>query len=52
VSPAEFDRLTARARFLEAIDTGLDDEKAERVVPHDAVVAEMRRRATGRRRNP
>lgn len=45
VSPAEFDRLTERSRLLEAVDEGLADEKARRVVAHDAVVAEMKRKA-------
>ncbi|HVH43563.1 MAG TPA: hypothetical protein VM925_14510 [Labilithrix sp.] len=44
VSPAEFDRLSERARMLEAIDAGLTDEKAGRLLSHDAVVAEMKRR--------
>jgi len=48
VSPAEFDRLTERARVLEAIDAGLADEKAGRVVSHAAVVAEMKHRAAKR----
>lgn len=48
VSPAEFDRLTERARFISAIDEGLEDEKAGRVVSHEAVVAEFTRRASGR----
>jgi prevent-host-death family protein len=45
VSPAEFDRLRERAGLLEAIDVGLADEQAGRVVPHAAVVSEMQRRA-------
>ena len=45
VSPSEFDRMCERARFLEAIDAGLADENAGRVVSHDAVVVEMKRRA-------
>jgi prevent-host-death family protein len=49
VSPAEFDRLTERARFLGAVDEGLTDEKAGRVVPHEHVVAEMKSRATSRK---
>jgi prevent-host-death family protein len=52
VSPAEFDRLTERGRFLAAIDAGLDDEKAGRVVSHDVVVADMKRRAAGRKLKP
>ena len=49
VSPAEFDRLTERARFLGAVDEGLADEKAGRVVPHERVVAEMKSRAASRK---
>lgn len=48
VSPAEFDRLRERAGLLEAIDAGLADEKAGRLVSHDAVVVEMKRRAAKR----
>ncbi|HSO39005.1 MAG TPA: type II toxin-antitoxin system Phd/YefM family antitoxin [Labilithrix sp.] len=48
VSPAEFDRLLERAGLLEAIDAGLADEKAGRVVSHAAVVSEMKRRAARR----
>ena len=49
LSPAEFDRLTERARFLSAIDEGLEDEREGRVVSHEEVVAEMKRRAASRR---
>ena len=49
VSPAEFDRLTEGARLLEAIDAGLEDEKAGRVVSHRAVIAEMKRRGSKRK---
>jgi prevent-host-death family protein len=52
LSPAEFDRLTERARFIEAIDAGLDDEKAGRTLPHHVVVAEMKRRAASRKPKP
>ena len=48
VSPAEFDRLRERAGLLEAIDAGLADEQAGRVVSHSAVVSEMKRRAARR----
>jgi prevent-host-death family protein len=48
VSPAEFDRLYERAGLLEAIDAGLADEKAGRVVPHATVAAEMKERAARR----
>lgn len=50
VSPSEFDRLCERAGLLEAIDAGLADEKAGRVVSHAAVTAEMKRRAARRSR--
>jgi len=49
VSPSEFDRLCERAGLLEAIDAGLADEKAGRVLSHAAVTAEMKRRAKKRR---
>jgi len=49
VSPAEFDRLTERARFLTAVDAGLADEKAGRVVSNAHLVAEMKRRAASRK---
>jgi prevent-host-death family protein len=49
VSPGEFDRLTERARFVEAVDAGLADEKAGRVVSHAQVRAEMKRRAASRK---
>ncbi len=48
VSPAEFDRLRERAGLLEAIDAGLADERAGRVVSHAAVVSEVKRRAARR----
>lgn len=41
LSPAEFDRLVERALFLEAIDEGLADEAAGRVVAHSEMLAEM-----------
>ncbi len=48
VSPSEFDRLCERAGLLEAIDAGLADGSAGRVVSHAAVAAEMKRRAASR----
>jgi prevent-host-death family protein len=51
ISPAEFDRLTERARFLAAIDEGLADENAGRVLTQADVVAEMKRRATSRKKS-
>ncbi|MBK7402100.1 MAG: hypothetical protein IPJ34_39125 [Myxococcales bacterium] len=49
VCSAEFDRLTERARFLSAIDEGLEDESEGRVVSHEEVIVEMKRRAANRR---
>ena len=49
LSPAEFDRLTERARFLEAVDGGLADEKAGRVLTHADVVTKLRARAEKRK---
>jgi prevent-host-death family protein len=48
VSPAEFDRLTEGARLTAAIEAGLADEQAGRVVSHARVVAEMKARAARR----
>ena len=48
VSPSEFDRLCERAGLLSAVDAGLADEDAGRVVSNAAVVSEMNRRAAKR----
>jgi prevent-host-death family protein len=48
VSPAEFDRLRERAGLIEAIDAGLADEQAGRVVSHATVVSEMKHRTARR----
>jgi prevent-host-death family protein len=45
LSPVQFDRLTERARFIEAIDAGLADSEAGRVQPHAAVVEHMKHRS-------
>ena len=45
MSPAQFDLLTERARFLEAVDAGLADSDAGRVHRHTTVVAQMKRQA-------
>jgi prevent-host-death family protein len=50
LSPAEFDRLTERARFLQAIDEGLADEAAGRVHSHEDVIASLKARASKRPR--
>lgn len=35
LSPEEFDRLTAQARFIAAVQDGLDDQQAGRVISHE-----------------
>jgi prevent-host-death family protein len=44
LSPAEFDRLNERARFVAAVEEGLADADAGRVREHDEVVARMSER--------
>ncbi len=44
LSPAAYDELTERYRFVGAVEQGLADVEAGRVTPHREVVAEMRRR--------
>lgn len=46
LSPGEFDRLVERERFLRAVDEGLADAQAGRLVPAD----EVRQRLGLRRR--
>ncbi len=47
LSPAAYDELTERFRFVRSVEHGLADVEAGRVTPHEAVVAEMRRRFGG-----
>jgi prevent-host-death family protein len=49
LSPAEFDRLSERARFVAAVDAGLADADAGRVRDHDEVAARMRDRFRSKR---
>ncbi len=44
LSPTEFDALTERARFVDAVAEGLDDARAGRVVTHESLVAEVQTR--------
>jgi prevent-host-death family protein len=44
LSPAEFDVLTERARFVQAVAEGLDDAGSGRVVSHESMVAEVQGR--------
>ena len=48
LSPLAFDELTARARFVEAVQEGLADVEAGRVRSHAEVVRQMRSRFSGR----
>ena len=41
ITPDEFDRLTEHARFLEAVDEGLSDSAAGRVVTDDDLNKEL-----------
>ena len=47
LSPAAYDELTERYRFMRSVEQGLSDVEAGRVNPHREVVAEMRRRFGG-----
>ena len=49
LSPERFDELTERARFSEAVNAGLADSDADRVLPHEMVVDRMQKRAKQRR---
>jgi prevent-host-death family protein len=44
LSPAEFDRLSERTRFVAAVEEGLADADAGRLRPHEEVVARMSER--------
>ena len=44
LSPTEFDVLTERARFANAVAEGLDDAGSGRVVSHQSMVAEVQTR--------
>jgi len=41
LSPAEFDLLTERARFVRVISEGIADLELDRVVDHQSMVAEV-----------
>ncbi len=41
LSPAEFDLLTERARFVNAVAAGLADVESGRVIDHQPMVAEV-----------
>lgn len=44
LSPAEFDRLSERARFVSAVEEGLADADAGRLHDHDEVATRMKER--------
>ena len=44
LSPAEFDALTERTRFVSAVAEGLEDARSGRVVTHESMVAEVQTR--------
>lgn len=44
LSPAEFDALTERVRFLMAVAEGLEDVRSGNVVTHESLVAEVHSR--------
>ena len=44
LSPAEFDALTERIRFISAVAEGLEDARSGKVVTHESLVAEVRTR--------
>ncbi|MDP1772676.1 MAG: type II toxin-antitoxin system Phd/YefM family antitoxin [Methylobacter sp.] len=43
LSPSEFDRLNAQARFILAVNQGLNDEQAGRVIDDDELDAVLER---------
>lgn len=49
LSPAEFDRLSERARFVAAAEEGIADADAGRLRDHDEVAARMRARIGAKR---
>jgi len=43
ISPADFDRLTERDRFIAAVEEGLADSHAGRVISDEELTAELNR---------
>lgn len=48
LSPAQFDALNERSRLIAAVEEGLAQSEAGLGVPHEEVVAEMKRRQKAR----
>jgi prevent-host-death family protein len=46
LSPGEFDRLNAQARFISAVQQGLNDEQAGRVINDDELDAILERESS------
>ena len=44
LSPAEFDALTERIRFVNAVAKGLEDAESGKVVTHESMAAEVQTR--------
>ena len=44
LSPAEFDALTERTRFVNAVAEGIEDARLGRTVSHESMVAEVQAR--------
>jgi prevent-host-death family protein len=44
LSPAEFDALTERIRFVNAVANGLEDAESGKVATHESMVAEVQTR--------
>lgn len=44
LSPAEFDALTERIHFVNAVAKGLEDAESGKVVTHESMVAEVQTR--------
>jgi len=46
MSPGEFDRLNTQARFISAVQQGLNDEQAGRVIDDDELDAILERESS------
>ena len=44
LSPAEYDALTERIRFIKGVAEGLEDARSGKVVTHESMVAEVQTR--------
>lgn len=46
LSPSEFDRLNAQARFISAVQQGLNDEQAGRIIDDNELDAVLKRESS------